>query len=73
MGSTRVWSILPRGAVTAADLLVTRLMKARGYPMTEFEQRAADLSVGYPRIVDNYRAAHQIALRREQAWRTRRT
>jgi hypothetical protein len=38
-------------------------MQARGYPIGEFDQRAADLSVDYPVIVDNYRAAHEIALR----------
>ncbi len=53
----------PRGAVTVADSLVTDVMQARGYPVGEFEQRAADLSVDYPVIVDNYRAAHDIALR----------
>jgi FtsZ-interacting cell division protein ZipA len=53
----------PRGAVTVADSLVTDVMQARGYPIGEFEQRAADLSVDYPVIVDNYRAAHEIALR----------
>lgn len=53
----------PPGAVSDADVLVTRLMQTRGYPMTDFEQRAADISVHYPRVVDNYRAAHEIALR----------
>jgi len=53
----------PRGAVTVADSLVTDVMQARGYPIGEFEQRASDLSVDYPLIVDNYRAAHDIALR----------
>ena len=53
----------PRGAVTVAESLVTDVMQARGYPIGEFEQRAADLSVDYPVIVDNYRAAHDIALR----------
>ena len=53
----------PRGAVTVADSLVTDVMQARGYPIGEFEQRAADLSVDYPIIVDNYRAAHEIAVR----------
>jgi FtsZ-interacting cell division protein ZipA len=53
----------PRGAVTVADSLVTDAMQARGYLIGEFEQRAADLSVDYPVIVDNYRAAHDIALR----------
>ncbi|PYX71412.1 MAG: hypothetical protein DMG78_15640 [Acidobacteria bacterium] len=53
----------PQGAVTLADSLVTDVMQARGYPIGAFEQRAADLSVDYPVIVDNYRAAHDIALR----------
>jgi hypothetical protein len=53
----------PKGAVTEADRLVDRLMLARGYPVSDFEQRAADISVGYPRVVDNYRAARQIAMR----------
>jgi len=53
----------PRGAVSVADSLVTDVMQARGYPIGEFEQRAADLSVDYPVIVDNYRAGHDIALR----------
>ena len=53
----------PRGAVTVAESLVTEVMQARGYPIGEFEQRAADISVDYPLIVENYRAAHEIALR----------
>lgn len=53
----------PRGAVTVADSLVTDVMQARGYPIGEFDQRAADLSVDYPLIVENYRAAHEIAMR----------
>lgn len=53
----------PRGAVTVADSLVTDVMQLRGYPIGEFDQRAADLSVDYPMIVDNYRAAHDIAQR----------
>jgi len=53
----------PRGAVTVADSLVTDVMQARGYPIGEFDQRAADRSVDYPLIVENYRAAHAIALR----------
>lgn len=53
----------PKGSVGEADNLVTRVMQARGYPMSDFEQRAADISVDHPRVVDNYRAAHEIALR----------
>jgi hypothetical protein len=53
----------PRGSVIEADDLVAALMKARGYPVADFEQRAADISVNHPRVVDNYRAAHAIAQR----------
>jgi hypothetical protein len=56
----------PQAAVGEADLLVDRLMEARGYPMTDFEQRTADISVTHPRVVDNYRAAHEIAVRHGQ-------
>lgn len=56
----------PRGAVTVADSLVTDVMQTRGYPIGEFDQRAADLSVDYPTIVDNYRAGHDIALRHSE-------
>ncbi len=53
----------PKGAVTEADELVCSLMQARGYPVADFEQRAADISVDHPRVVENYRSAHNIALR----------
>jgi len=53
----------PRGAVTQADQLVNEVMQSRGYPVGEFEQRAADISVDHPIVVQNYRAAHEIALR----------
>jgi len=43
--------------------LVNEVMQARGYPMGNFEQRAADISVDHPIVVENYRAAHDIALR----------
>jgi hypothetical protein len=51
----------PREAVANADRLVGELMKARGYPVGDFEQRAADISVDHPLVVENYRAAHGIA------------
>ncbi len=60
----------PSSAVRQADLLVERLMQARGYPVTDFEQRAADISVAHASVVDNYRAAHQIALRYRQGQAT---
>jgi hypothetical protein len=53
----------PRSAVANADRLVTAVMNARGYPMGDFEQRAADISVNHPLVVRNYRIAHAIALR----------
>ena len=53
----------PKGAVREADDLVSSLMKTRGYPVSDFEQRAADISVDHPRVVENYRSAHEIALR----------
>jgi hypothetical protein len=53
----------PKGALTEADDLVSSLMKARGYPVSDFDQRAADVSVGHPRVIENYRSAHEIALR----------
>jgi hypothetical protein len=52
----------PKGAVTEADELVCSLMQARGYPVSDFEQRAADISVDHPLVVENYRSAHSIAL-----------
>jgi hypothetical protein len=53
----------PKGAVAEADDLVSSVMKARGYPVSDFEQRAADISVDHPRVVEDYRSAHAIALR----------
>jgi hypothetical protein len=56
----------PGGAVTEADDLVSSLMQSRGYPVADFEQRAADISVDHPRVTENYRAAHAIQLRHEK-------
>jgi hypothetical protein len=53
----------PKGAVIEADELVSSLMQARGYPVADFEQRAADISVNYPRVVEYYRSAHAVAVR----------
>jgi hypothetical protein len=53
----------PGGAVTEADQLLGDVMSTRGYPVSDFEQRAADISVDYPLVLENYRAAHEIALR----------
>ncbi|HME05860.1 MAG TPA: hypothetical protein VKG25_02375 [Bryobacteraceae bacterium] len=56
----------PAGAVAEADQLLGDVMSARGYPVSNFEQRAADISVGHPVVLENYRAAHDIALRQTQ-------
>jgi LPXTG-motif cell wall-anchored protein len=53
----------PKGAVVQADQLVRELMLTRGYPMGDFERRAADISVDHPAVVDHYRAAQAIAVR----------
>jgi len=53
----------PRDAVAKAHGLVREVMSTRGYPMGDFEQRAADISVEHPEVVSNYRAAHELAAR----------
>ena len=53
----------PSTAVTQADRLVTTVMAARGYPMTDAEQREADLSVTHPTLVQNYRSARELTQR----------
>ncbi|HEX2027967.1 MAG TPA: hypothetical protein VHF25_08215 [Nitriliruptorales bacterium] len=54
----------PASAVRRADLLIQEVMRTRGYPVEDFERRAADLSVDHPRVVEHYRAGHVIARRR---------
>jgi hypothetical protein len=56
----------PGGAVTEADQLLRDVMSTRGYPVSEFEQRAADISVDHPLVLENYRTAHEIAVRQTQ-------
>ena len=56
----------PKGAILQADRLVKEVMQARNYPVGQFEQRAADISVDHPNVVEHYRAAHDIAQRNEQ-------
>jgi hypothetical protein len=56
----------PKRAIIEADALVSTVMQARGYPVADFNQRAADVSVDHPRVVANYRSAHEIALRLEK-------
>jgi hypothetical protein len=67
---TQAWNTLqgrfvdnPKGVVVQADQLVRELMLTRGYPMADFERRAADISVDHPAVVENYRAAQAIAAR----------
>ena len=57
----------PTIAVTEADNLINALLEARGYPQSDFEQRAADVSVNYPRVIEKYRVAHAIAVRLGEA------
>jgi hypothetical protein len=56
----------PKGVVADADHLVRELMAKRGYPMGDFERRAADISVDHPGVVATYRAAQVIAARDER-------
>ena len=56
----------PGQAIVDADRLIIEVMQIRAYPVSDFEQRAADLSVNYPAFVSNYRAAREIALKNEQ-------
>jgi hypothetical protein len=56
----------PARAVDQADTLIAEVMRARGYPVGDFEQRAADLSVEHPQVVDHYRVAHRIAVRKDR-------
>jgi FtsZ-interacting cell division protein ZipA len=56
----------PKGATREADRLVGEVMQTRGYPVGDFEQRAADVSVNHPQVVEHYRAAHTIAQRDER-------
>lgn len=51
----------PGSAIVEADRLIQQVMDKRGYPITDFDQQAADISVDHPEVVSNYRAAHQIA------------
>lgn len=57
---------VPGQAVRDADELVTRIMQDEGYPVDDFEQRAADLSVEHPDVVQRYRAAHSIAVQHQR-------
>ena len=70
---SQAWEVLqgrfvdnPKGVVIQADQLVRELMLKRGYPMGDFERRAADISVDHPAVVEHYRAAQAIAVRDER-------
>ncbi len=56
----------PAGAVTDADALIQEVMRVRGYPVDDFDTRAADLSVDHPDVVENYRQGHGIAVAHER-------
>ena len=56
----------PGQATVEADHLIMEVMQLRAYPVSDFEQRAADVSIQYPALVSNYRAARAIAVRNEQ-------
>ena len=52
----------PGAAVTEADQLLGEVMSKRGYPVSDFEQRSADISVDHPLVLENYRSGHKIAV-----------
>ena len=56
----------PARAVAFADALLGDVMKARGYPVSDFDQRAGDISVDHPVVVDHYHKGHEIAVRHER-------
>ncbi|TCM39601.1 hypothetical protein [Kribbella sp. VKM Ac-2568] len=67
------WNVLQQGFVDApadsveqADRLVLRMMRESGYPVDDFDQRAADISVDHPEVAENYREAHRVAVAQTQ-------
>ena len=56
----------PGQAIVDADRLIMEVMQLRAYPISDFEQRAADVSVSYPTLVSTYRAAREIALKNQE-------
>lgn len=56
----------PKDAIAKADHLVSQAVRTRGYPTSDFERQTADLSVYYPHLVGDYRAAHEIVVRSER-------
>jgi hypothetical protein len=57
----------PLAALQKADRLIREVMKAKGYPVEDFEQRVADISVDYPELVTDYRGMHRIAIKEDNA------
>jgi hypothetical protein len=53
----------PERSIDYADALLAEVMSARGYPVSDFEHRAGDISVDHPNVVQHYRAGHDIAVR----------
>ena len=56
----------PAKATLEADHLIMEVMQVRDYPVSDFDQRAADISINYPALVDNYRAAREIAIKNQE-------
>jgi hypothetical protein len=56
----------PGQAIREADALIILVMRDRGYPVDDFEQRSADISVDHPSVVENYRAAHAVSMANER-------
>lgn len=56
----------PERSIDFADALLAEVMSARGYPVRDFEERAGDISVDHPNVVQHYRAGHNIAVRHSQ-------
>jgi hypothetical protein len=56
----------PKGALGEADALITEVMTTRGYPMADWAQRVADISVDYPQVADHHRTGHDIVVRHER-------
>lgn len=56
----------PEGSIKDADVLLQEVMTARGYPVKDFDQVTADISVDHPTVVQHFRTAHDIAVRHER-------
>jgi len=56
----------PGQAIVDADRLIIEVMQIRGYPVSDFDQRAADISIKYPALVSNYRGSREIAIKNKQ-------